>query len=70
MNTAETSILVLFTFGATIFYVLLACLYRSPRTSENSLQPKFRVQPFQIVSPRNLVNRCKMVHLRDTPALA
>jgi hypothetical protein len=24
VNTAETSILVLFTFGATIFYVLLA----------------------------------------------
>jgi len=41
VNTAETSILVLFTFGATIFYVLLACLYRIPRTSENPLHPKF-----------------------------
>ena len=46
MNTAETSILVLFTFGATIFYVLLACLYRSPRTSENPLEPKFAELPF------------------------
>ena len=46
MNTAETSILVLFTFGATIFYVLLACLYRIPRTSENPLHTKFAELPF------------------------
>jgi len=46
VNTAETSILVLFTFGATIFYVLLACLYRIPRTSENPLKAKFAELPF------------------------
>ena len=46
MNTAETSILVLFTFCATIFYVLLACRYRIPRTSENPLIAKFGGFPF------------------------